>query len=188
MSTLFRKTTIARHLDLAGQQDVLAGLRHRAVGGAHHQDRPVHLGRAGDHVLDVVGMARTVDVGVVALVGLVLDVGDRDRDAPLALLRRVVDRVEAAEGGLPLQRQRLRDRRRQTGLAMIDMANRAHIDVRLGPLKLRLAHALGDLLSDRAKCVVRMFAGWSGFDWRKERLRVGALRTKTWSPQSDLNR
>jgi uncharacterized membrane protein (DUF4010 family) len=67
MSTLFRKTTIVRHADLARQQDVLARLRHRAVGRRHHQDRAVHLRRAGDHVLDVVGVARAVDVRVVRL-------------------------------------------------------------------------------------------------------------------------
>ena len=55
------------HADLAGEQDVLAGLRHRAVGGRDDQDRAVHLGGAGDHVLDVVGVARAVDVGVVPL-------------------------------------------------------------------------------------------------------------------------
>ena len=70
-----------RHLDLAGQQDVLAGLGHRAVGRGDDEDRAVHLGGAGDHVLDVVGVARAVDVGVVAGLGLVLDVGDRDGDA-----------------------------------------------------------------------------------------------------------
>ena len=56
------------HADLAGEQDVLARLRHRAVGGRDHQDRAVHLRGAGDHVLDVVGVARAVDVRVVALV------------------------------------------------------------------------------------------------------------------------
>ena len=85
-----------RDLDLAGEQDVLAGLGHRAVGRGDDEDRAVHLGGAGDHVLDVVGVARAVDVGVVAGVGLVLDVGDRDRDPALALLGRVVDRVEGA--------------------------------------------------------------------------------------------
>ena len=39
-----------RHADLAGEQDVLAGLRHRAVRGADDEDRTVHLGGAGDHV------------------------------------------------------------------------------------------------------------------------------------------
>ena len=85
-----------RHLDLAGEQDVLAGLGHRAVGRGDDQDRAVHLGGAGDHVLDVVGMPRAVDVGVVAGLGLVLDVGDRDGDAALALFGGVVDRVEGA--------------------------------------------------------------------------------------------
>src|SRR5882672_132504 len=40
--------------DLAGQQDVLAGLRHRAIGRRNHQNAAVHLRRTGDHVLDVV--------------------------------------------------------------------------------------------------------------------------------------
>ena len=91
------------HLDLAGQQDVLAGLGHRAVGRGDDEDGAVHLGGAGDHVLDVVGVTRAVDVGVVAGVGLVLDVGDGDGDAALALLGRVVDRVEGAVLGLALQ-------------------------------------------------------------------------------------
>ena len=80
--------------DLAGQEDVLLGLRHRAVGRRDHEDRAVHLGRAGDHVLDVVGVTRAVDVRVVARLGLVLDVRDRDRDAALALLGSLVDLVE----------------------------------------------------------------------------------------------
>ena len=102
-----------RDLDLAGQQDVLAGLGHRAVGRGHDQDRAVHLGGAGDHVLDVVGVARAVDVGVMAGVGLVLDVGDRDGDPALALLGGVVDRVEGPVLGRALQREVLGDRRRQ---------------------------------------------------------------------------
>jgi hypothetical protein len=65
MSHLVQEHDQRRHADLAGQQDVLAGLRHRAVGGRHHQDRAVHLRRAGDHVLHIVGVAGAVDVGVV---------------------------------------------------------------------------------------------------------------------------
>ncbi len=86
-----------RHADLAGEQDVLAGLRHRAVGGRHDQDRAVHLGGAGDHVLHVVGVARAVDVRVVAVLRLVLDVRGRDRDAARLLFRRLVDLVVRRE-------------------------------------------------------------------------------------------
>ena len=78
---------------------MLARLGHRAVGGRDHEDRAVHLGGAGDHVLDVVGVAGAVDVGVVTVGRLVLDVGDGDGDAALALFGSVVDRVEGAELG-----------------------------------------------------------------------------------------
>ena len=59
---------------------MLAGLGHGAVRGGDHQDRAVHLGRAGDHVLDVVGVAWAVHMRVVALGGRILDVGRVDRD------------------------------------------------------------------------------------------------------------
>src|SRR2546427_2873537 len=49
-STLFPYTTLFR-------SDVLAGLGHGAVSGRAHQDGAVHLSSAGDHVLDVVGVA-----------------------------------------------------------------------------------------------------------------------------------
>jgi hypothetical protein len=70
------KTTDAGHADLAGEQHVLARLGHRAVRGRDHEDRAVHLGGAGDHVLHEVGVARAVDVGVVTRLGLVLILGD----------------------------------------------------------------------------------------------------------------
>ena len=85
-------------------------------------------------------MARTVDVGVVALLGLVLDVGDGDGDAPLPLLRRVIDAVKGAQLRLPLQGQRLGDGRRQARLAVVDVPDRPHVHMRLGPRKLLLPH------------------------------------------------
>ena len=80
-----------RHADLLGEQDVLARLRHDAVGCGDHEDRAVHLGGTGDHVLDVVGVARSVDVRVVALRSLVLGVVERDGDTARLFLRSVVD-------------------------------------------------------------------------------------------------
>ena len=70
---------------------MLLGLGHASVGGAHDQDAAVHLGGAGDHVLDEVGVTGAVGVGVVAVLCLVLQVGHVDGDAAVALLRRVVD-------------------------------------------------------------------------------------------------
>ena len=129
-----------RHADLARQQDVLAGLRHRAVGRRHHQDRAVHLRRAGDHVLHVVGVARAVDVGVVPVLRLVLDVRRRDRDAARLLLRRLVDLVVRRVGRAAGLRQDLGDRRRQRRLAMIDVTDRADVAVRLVAVEFLFGH------------------------------------------------
>ena len=129
-----------RHADLAGEQDVLAGLRHRAVGGRHHQDRAVHLRGAGDHVLHVVGVAGAVDVRVVAVLGLVLDVRRRDRDAARLLFRRLVDLVVGREGRAARLGQNLGDRRRQRRLAVIDVTDRADVAVRLVAIEFLFGH------------------------------------------------
>ena len=128
------------HAHLAGQQDVLARLGHRAVGGRAHQDGAVHLGGAGDHVLHVVGVAGAVDVRVVAVGRLVLDVGGVDGDAARLFFRSRVDLVVRLGFAAELGRQHRGDRRRQRGLAMVHVADRAHVDVRLGPLEFSFCH------------------------------------------------
>ena len=126
--------------DLLGQQDVLAGLRHRAVGGRHHQDRAVHLRRTGDHVLHIVGMARAIDVRVMPVRGLVFDVRGRDRDAARLLFRRLVDLVVRGERRTAGFRQHLGDRRRQRRLAMVDVTDRSDVAMRFITFKLCFGH------------------------------------------------
>ena len=135
-----------RHVHLAGEQDVLARLRHRAVDRAHHEDRAVHLRGTRDHVLHVVGVARAVDVRVVALRRLVLDVRRRDRQdlrriATALRLRRLRDLVVGdVLGAVALVGRHLRERRRQRRLAVVDVADRADVHMRLVPLELCLCH------------------------------------------------
>jgi hypothetical protein len=119
---------------------VLARLRHRAVGGGDDQDRAVHLRRAGDHVLDVVGVARAVDVRVVALVRLVFRVVDVDRDAAFPLFGRAVDLVVSLVLGEAALRQHLGDGGGEARLPVVNVADRADVDVRLGALELLLTH------------------------------------------------
>ena len=119
---------------------MLARLRHRAVGGGHHQDRAVHLRRTRDHVLHVVGVTGAVHVGIVPVLGLVLDMRRRDRDPARLLLRSLVDLVVRRKRRPARLRQNLRDRRRQRRLAMVNMTNRPNVAVRLIPLKLFLRH------------------------------------------------
>src|SRR6516165_7157365 len=102
--------------------------------------RASHLRRPGDHVLDIVGMTRAVDMRVMPLLGLVFDMRRRDRDAPRPLLRRLVNLVVRSERRPTLLRQHFGDRRRQRRLAVVDVTNRPDVAVRLRPLKLRLRH------------------------------------------------
>ena len=101
------------HANLTGQQDVLAGLGHGAVSGGHDEDGAVHLGGTGNHVLDVVGVARAVDVGVVTVGGFVFDVRGVDGDAARLFFRRAVNLVVAFGFAAKLLRQNRGDRRGQ---------------------------------------------------------------------------
>jgi hypothetical protein len=83
-----------------------------------------------------------VDVGVVTRLRLVLDVRDGDRDAALLLFGRLVDIVEREHGVQVrvLVVQNLGYRSCQRRLTVVDVTDGADVDVRLGPLELRLAH------------------------------------------------
>ncbi len=96
-STLFRNTTMCGTLTWWASRTCSRVCGIGPSSAPHDEDRAVHLGGAGDHVLDVVGVARAVDVSVVALLGLVLDVSGRDGDAARALFGSLVDLVESSE-------------------------------------------------------------------------------------------
>src|SRR6185369_10349845 len=133
--------------DLTSQEHVLAGLRHHAVQSAHHQDRAVHLRGAGDHVLDVVRVARAIDVGVVTASRLVLHVAHRDRHG----LRLVANDAALGDVGVldllgeTLLRLHLHQRGRQRSLAVVDVTNRADVYVGFRSYELFLSHCFPTL-------------------------------------------
>ncbi len=118
-----------RHVHLASEQDVLAGLRHGTVGCGYDKNSSIHLGGARDHVLDVVGVARAVDVRVVALGGLVLNVCGVDRNTALALLGGIIDVGVAFL--LPFGREVHGESGRKGRLSVVDVTDGTDVDVRL---------------------------------------------------------
>ena len=145
------------HVHLTGKQQMLLGLSHGAVGSGDNEDCAVHLRSAGDHVLDIVSMARAVDVGIVtalklnavltglvvvadAVVGLILNVRGVDCDTTSLLFRRLIDVRIIGEGSIAEEGQILGNRSSQRCLAMVDVANGADVDMRLGSFKFLLCH------------------------------------------------
>ena len=84
---------------------------------------------------------------VVAVVCLVLNMGDRDRDTTLALLRCLINIFERCCFTARGLSQDLGDSSSQCGLAMVDMAHGSHIHVRLSPLKLLFGHDFSPVFS-----------------------------------------
>ena len=131
-SALVHEYNDIRNAYLTSKQDVLTGLRHRAVSSRNNQDRAVHLSSAGDHVLNIVGMARAVNVRIVTVLGLILNVSGVDRNAALSLFRRLIDvSRNRLILSLALESQNLGDRRGQRGLAMVNVADGTDVNVRL---------------------------------------------------------
>ena len=127
---------------LAGQQDVFTGLRHRAVSRRYDQDGAVHLRCAGDHVLDIVSMARAVDMGVMTLFRLVFDMRRVDRDATFPFFRRLVNHIVCHEFGVAPLCQHFRDGCGQGRFAVVDVADGADVDMRFRSFVMSLCHSL----------------------------------------------
>ena len=161
-----------RHADLAGEQNMFARLRHRAVGRRNHQDRAVHLRRTGDHVLHIIGVAGTIDMRIMALLRLVFDMRRRNRDAARLLLRRLVDLIIGRERRPAGLRQNLGDRRRQRGLAVVDVTNRPDVAMRLRPCEFFLGHGLVPMALESAiydGAPIRLFARYCKSQHRRAR-------------------
>ena len=117
---------------------MLTGLGHGTIGSSNDQDSAVHLSSTGDHVLDVVSMARAVNVGVVTLLGVVLNVSGVDRDTTSLLLGSLVDAGVIHEVGVALQSQVLGDGGSQSGLAVVNVTDGADVHMRLRTVELCL--------------------------------------------------
>jgi len=109
--------------DLTSEQQVFSCLWHLAIRSGDNDDSTIHTGSTSDHVLDVIGVTRTVDVGIVALLGLVLDVGGGDGDTTLALFWSLVDSAILEVVGKTLLGLALGDGGGQGSLSVIDVTD-----------------------------------------------------------------
>lgn len=64
---------------------------HLSVTGSYHYHSTIHKSSTSDHVLDVISVTRTINMGIVASRCFVFDVRRRDGDTTFPLLRGFID-------------------------------------------------------------------------------------------------
>ncbi len=87
-------------------------------------------------------MARAVNVRIVTLCGLVLNVCGVDGDAALLLFRSLVDLIILHNLSFALQSENLGDCSGKGGLAVVDMADGANVNMRQVSYVLFLCHCV----------------------------------------------
>lgn len=78
----------------------------------------IHVGRTGNHVLDVICVTGAVDVGIMSVVRLVFDVCCRNGDTSLSLFRCLVDSAVFEESCITFLCLSFRDRCRKGSLVV----------------------------------------------------------------------
>jgi hypothetical protein len=85
-------------------------------------------------------VARAVNVSIVTSLGLILDVSGVDGDAALALFGSLIDGRVIGVLSLALERQILGDSSGQSGLAVVNVADGANVDMGLGTVVHLFSH------------------------------------------------
>ena len=120
-----------RYADLTCEQNVFAGLGHRAVCSGNYEDCAVHLGSTRNHILNEVRVAGAVNVRVVASGSFVFDVSDCDCNrlgcvANSAALSNVLIGLKLSQA---LVRLNLQDCGRESSLTVVDVTDGADVYV-----------------------------------------------------------
>ena len=129
-----------RNAYLTSEQDVLTGLGHGTVGSCNYEDSAVHLSGTGNHVLNVVGMSRAVNVRIVALVGLIFNVCGVYCYTARLFFGCLIDFVVSHLLSLTFARHYHSDSCGQSGLAVVNVADSANVNVGLAVVVLSLCH------------------------------------------------
>lgn len=66
-------------------------MRHLTITSRDNDDCAIHVCGTSNHVLDVISVTGTVNVGVMSVIRLVLDMGRRDGDTSLSLFGGFID-------------------------------------------------------------------------------------------------
>src|SRR5690606_11936540 len=119
---------------------MLTCLWHRAIRSGNHQYGTVHLSSTRNHVLNVIRVTWTVNVGIVTICGSVLYVGSVNGNTPFFFFGSVVDRIETSLFRKSCVSQYASNSRGQCSFTVIHVSNGTYIQMRFGTIKCCLCH------------------------------------------------
>ena len=119
---------------------MLTSLSHNTIGSSYYEDSAIHLSSTSDHVLDIVSVARAVNVCIVSLCSLILDVSSRDGDSSLSLFGSFVDLIESNCSTTLSDSQNGCDSSGKGCLAVVNVADCADVAVRFCSVKMSFSH------------------------------------------------
>ena len=119
---------------------MLLGLSHGAVGSSDNKNGTVHLSSAGNHVFDIVGMARAVNVSIVTGFGLILNVSGVNGDTTLSLFGSLIDVCIVNECCAALHSKGLGDSSGKSGFTMVNVTDGTDVYMGLTTVKFFFCH------------------------------------------------
>ena len=142
-----------RNTNLTCEEDVLTSLRHRTIRCCNDKNCTIHLSCASDHVFDVVSVSRAVNMCIVTTLNLfaidftipslIFNVCGVDGDSTLALFWSFIDVCKIdnlVSCGRMFFCQSLGDSRSESGFTVIDVTDRADIDMRFASIEFLFCH------------------------------------------------
>ncbi|KRK31325.1 hypothetical protein Q777_GL002208 [Lacticaseibacillus rhamnosus DSM 20021 = JCM 1136 = NBRC 3425] len=117
--------------NLTRQQNMFTCLWHWAISCSNDQNRTVHLGSTGDHVLNVVSMPWRINMCVVALFRFIFNVGGVDGDTTFFFFWSSINRSIVLRLGKAFLRQYLGDSRGQSSFTVVNVPDRTNVYVGL---------------------------------------------------------
>ena len=125
---------------LTSKEKVFFSLSHRTVSCSDNKDSTIHLSSTCDHVLDIVSMARAVNVSIVTLVSFILNVSCVDCDTTFSFFRSLIDICIVLKLCIALVCKILCDSSSKSSLTVVNVTDCTNVYMWLGTIKMFFCH------------------------------------------------
>ena len=119
---------------------MFTSLRHRTVSSGNNQNCAVHLSSTGNHVLNIVSVARAVNVGIVTMFCFVFNVSCINSNTTSSFFRSSIDLVVCFCFAAELLGKNGSNSSCKSCLTMVNVTDGAYVNMRLGTLILFFCH------------------------------------------------